>query len=93
VSALTTTLSRVLQDGEDLETALAAPRLHATGGRVELEEGWIVAAELGAFGYEVREREPSYFARVNAVAVRPDGSFRGVGEPRWAESAAGGPLR
>jgi gamma-glutamyltranspeptidase/glutathione hydrolase len=93
LSALVTVLSRTLQGGEDLEAALAAPRLHATAGRVELQEGWGVAGELAAFGYEVRERESSYFARLNAVAVLRDGTFRGAGEPRWTESAAGGPRR
>ncbi|HSG09692.1 MAG TPA: gamma-glutamyltransferase [Longimicrobiales bacterium] len=93
LSALITTLSRTLQSGDDLEVALAARRLHATGGQVELQEGWAVGGELTAFGYEVRERETSYFARLNAVAVLPDGTFRGVGEPRWTESAAGGPRR
>ncbi|HSG48804.1 MAG TPA: gamma-glutamyltransferase, partial [Longimicrobiales bacterium] len=93
LSALVTVLSRTLQEGEELEAALAAPRLHATGGRVELQEGWSVGAGLGAFGYEVRERETSYFARLNGVAVLTDGAFRGAGEPRWSESAAGGPRR
>ena len=60
---------------------------------MELQEEWGVAGELAAFGYEVREREASYFARLNAVAVLRDGTFRGAGEPRWTESAAGGPRR
>ena len=93
LSALVTVLSRHLQAGDPLEEAMRAPRLHATGGALELQEGWIVAAELAAFGYEVRERESSYFARLNAVSVLPDGTFRGVAEPRWTESAAGGPHR
>jgi gamma-glutamyltranspeptidase/glutathione hydrolase len=93
LSALVTTLSRSLQSGDDLADAMGAPRLHTTGGTVELQEGWSVAGEIGAFGYEVRERETSYFARLNAVEIGADGTFRGVAEPRWSESAAGGPRR
>ena len=93
LSALVSTLSRTLQEGQDLEAALAAPRLHPTGTRVDLQEGWGVGGLLQAFGYEVQEEESSYFARLNAVVISPDRIFRGVGEPRWRESAAGGPSR
>lgn len=93
LSALVMALSRVLQEDEELDDALAAPRLHATGGHVEVQDGWGIRGELGAFGYEVQTREPSYFARLNFVAIQSDGTFRGAGEPRWPESAAGGPRR
>lgn len=93
VSALVTTLSRVLQDGESLDAALASPRLHATGSRVEVQEGWPVAQALEDLGYRVGLREAAYFARLNAVALPRPGSFLGAGDPRWSESAAGGPRR
>jgi gamma-glutamyltranspeptidase / glutathione hydrolase len=91
LSGMVSTLLRHLKEGEPLEVALAAPRLHPTGDRVEIQEGWSAAAALTALGYKVSPKEWSYFARLNAVAIRPDGTFLGVGEPRWPESAAGGP--
>ncbi|MDP2959327.1 MAG: gamma-glutamyltransferase [Longimicrobiales bacterium] len=93
LSALVSTLTRYVRDGEGLEAALAAPRLHPTGDRVDVQEAWPAAAALEALGYQVTLREPSYFARLNAVELLAPRSFRGVGEPRWAESAAGGPRR
>jgi gamma-glutamyltranspeptidase/glutathione hydrolase len=93
LSALVSTLTRHLRDGEDLEAALVAPRLHPTGDRVDVQEGWAAAAALEALGYKVTLREPSYFARLNAVELTFPSAFRGVGEPRWSESAAGGPRR
>jgi len=38
-------------------------------------------------------REAAYFARLNAVELAPFRTCGGVGEPRWSESAAGGPRR
>ena len=58
-----------------------------------MQEGWPAAAALEGLGYQVTLREPSYFARLNAVELLAPRSFRGVGEPRWGESAAGGPRR
>jgi hypothetical protein len=60
---------------------------------VDVQEGWSAAGALEALGYEVTLREASYFARLNAVELLAPRSFRGVGEPRWSESAAGGPRR
>lgn len=93
LSALVGTLTRTLRDGVALDEALAGPRLHPAGERIDVQEGWAVAAVLEGFGYEVTLREPSYFARLNAVELPSPRSFRGVGEPRWSESAAGGPRR
>lgn len=93
LSALVSTITRYLGDDESLEAALQAPRLHPTGSRVEVQEGWTAAAALERNGYEVTLREPSYFARLNAIEVLAPRWFRGVGEPRWSESAAGGPRR
>ena len=92
LSALVTTIVR-FEAGVDLEAAMSLPRLHPTGGALLVEEGWEGAAELRAMGHEVEERPRTYFARLNAVEILPDGAFRGVGEPRWIHSAAGGPGR
>jgi gamma-glutamyltranspeptidase len=90
---MVSTITRYLRDGEDLEAALLAPRLHPTGDRVDVQEGWSAAGALEALGYQVSLREASYFARLNAVELLMPRSFRGVGEPRWSESAAAGPRR
>ena len=66
-------------------------RLHPTGLEVLVEAEWHAArSQLVEAGYSVATRERSYFARLNAVEVLPDGRFRGVGEPRWVNSAAAG---
>jgi gamma-glutamyltranspeptidase/glutathione hydrolase len=93
LSALVVTLSRWEDGGVDLERAMAGPRLHPTGGEVQVEEGWQGADPLASLRYQVIPRERSWFARLNAVEILPDGTFLGVGEPRWHESAAGGPRR
>ncbi len=92
LSALVATLTRVVDQGMALDEALAAPRLHPTGGEIVVEEGWPGADALRALGYRVAERERSWFARLNVVEVARDGGFLGVGEPRWSESAASGPV-
>jgi len=74
-----------------LETVMAEARLHPTDGAVLVEEGWPGADALANLGFTIESRERTYFARLNAVEILSDGTFRGVGEPRWSESAAGGP--
>jgi gamma-glutamyltranspeptidase/glutathione hydrolase len=93
LSAMVTAMVRYLRDGETLEGALAAPRLHPTGDRMDVQDGWSLSAALEGLGYQVALREPSYFARLNAVEYLTPIGFRGVGEPRWSESASGGPRR
>ncbi len=93
LSAMVGTLTRVLGAGIGLEAAMAAARLHPTGGTVLVEEGWPGAPELANLGFRVEPRERIYFARLNAVEVLPGGTFRGVGDPRWPGSAAGGSRR
>jgi hypothetical protein len=89
VGTLTDVIGREIR----LDVALAEPRLHPTGGVVLVEGGWPGADALANLGFEVEPRERTYFARLNAVEILPDGTFRGVGDPRWSESAAGGPRR
>ncbi|HSM61109.1 MAG TPA: gamma-glutamyltransferase [Longimicrobiales bacterium] len=91
VSALVTVLDRVLRSGEEVRVAMDAPRLHPTGGEVLVEEGWAEVEGLEALGFEVVPTERTFFARLNAIRIAGDGTFLGVGEPRWPESAAGGP--
>ncbi|MEQ9400160.1 MAG: gamma-glutamyltransferase [Longimicrobiales bacterium] len=93
VSSLVATVSRMVDHGLGVEEAMDAPRLHPTGGRILVPEGWPGIAGLEAAGYEVDPRDRDYFARLNVIEIGPDGTFRGVGEPRWIGSAASGPGR
>ncbi len=93
LSALVATVTRFLDQGMSIEQALAAPRLHPTGGVVQIQAGWSGEAGLEAMGYRVERHEPGFFARLNVVHVLGDRSFVGIGEPRWMESAAAGPRR
>ncbi len=90
ISALVTTLSRVLHRGMGMEEALTSPRLHPTGGRIYVEEGWDVHARMAEGGREVVPRERSYFARLNVIEVGA-GVWKGVAEPEWSGASAAGP--
>lgn len=94
LSAIVAVLSRILDAHTPLADAMAAPRLHPTSGRVDVEvrpgAAWSEAdiADLRALGFEVRPRdEPTYFARINAIG-REDGFWVGVSDPRWTGRAA-----
>ena len=52
-----------------------------------------IAAHLGIGEATVKAHLREAFARLNAVEILPEEMFRGVGDPRWSESAAGGPRR
>lgn len=95
ISAIVAVLSRSIDEGLPLPEAMAAPRLHTTGGRIDLESrdaaAWpgAVVADLRAMGFEVRTRgDAPYFARINAIAWEPDGTLVGMPDPRWAGRAA-----
>jgi gamma-glutamyltranspeptidase/glutathione hydrolase len=86
VTGLAQVLVRVIQRGEPLPDAIAAPRIHCDGAAVELDER--VAAqlelELRARGHEVEPRAASFgapaFARVNAIEITP-GRLVGAADP------------
>lgn len=90
ISAMVTTLSRVFHRGMGLEDAMAAPRLHPTGGRIYIEEGWEVGEFLAERGHDVQEREGSYFARLNVIEVG-DGQMTGIAQAEWSGASAAGP--
>jgi hypothetical protein len=46
---------------------------------------------LNGLGVATEEREPDWFARLNALEIRSDGMFLGIGESRWPDSSARGP--
>jgi gamma-glutamyltranspeptidase/glutathione hydrolase len=96
ISAVTQTVSRFVDGGLSLPDALAAPRLHPTSARVDVEArpgaGWSRARidSLAALGFTIRPRADSpYFGRVNAIAFdTTTGQWIGAADPRWHGGAA-----
>jgi len=100
LSGIVETVSRRIDQGLPLEAALAAPRLHPTPDRIEVEvragAAWGDAdvEALRGLGFTVRPRgDAPWFARVNAIAWDAEtGDWVGVADPRW-DGAAGGARR
>lgn len=91
-SAILATALRLVDDGQDLAAAVAAPRVHATGaGPVHAEPG-LGAHAIGALASLARERGWSgveewpapnlFFGGVHAVQCGPDGAVAAVGDGR-----------
>lgn len=83
-SALLQTMLRLVA-GDDLATAVMAPRVHWDGSVVQTEPGLSadVLASLAATGpVNVWSAPDLYFGGVNAVQRHPDGRVTAVGDPR-----------
>jgi gamma-glutamyltranspeptidase / glutathione hydrolase len=76
----------VVAHGMSVRDAIARPRVHLEGSRLQLEGGIepAVAARLEELGYEVvRWRSRNlYFGGASAVTLREDGSLEAAGDPR-----------
>jgi gamma-glutamyltranspeptidase/glutathione hydrolase len=90
VSAMVSTLSRIVDRGLDLESAVRAPRLHPTGGAIRLDEEWDVREALRAMGYRVERTDAGYFGRLNSVQLSGRRAF-GVADPGWSGASSSGP--
>lgn len=81
---------RTLVFGQDLEEAVAAPRFHQqwSPAWTEFEPGWPedLLEALRRRGHDVRAEERRW-ARVQAIAVDPDGKVTGVSDPRGGGAA------
>ncbi len=93
ITAIVQTIVNVIDGQMSLEKAVAAPRLHAQSGLVEMEPGFgrDVAAELRRRGFKLRlyKKLDMYFGGVHAVlydASRRE--FIGAADPRRDGSAA-----
>lgn len=100
-----TGLLQVLTDhvllGRPLEEAIGDTRFHFQSAegegadQVETEASLpdAVVDQLRALGWKVVLREPAgtgkYFGGVNAIELRPDGTFRGLADPRRTNAARG----
>jgi gamma-glutamyltranspeptidase/glutathione hydrolase len=85
-SAILQVVSNLIDFGLDLEAAVAAPRMHFEDGVLNLEPpvsaDMIAALGLHWPGLKVWNRESVFFGGAHSVAVAPDGSMRGAGDPR-----------
>lgn len=75
---------RILQ-GEPVESAIRAPRLHVDAGTLHLEGGWaddVVASLPKTWGVVRWDGLNLYFGGVQAVALRADGTLAAAGDPR-----------
>jgi gamma-glutamyltranspeptidase/glutathione hydrolase len=97
-SAVLCVVARMVDEGTDLATAVAAPRVHVSSDRAVHVEPGLDAADLAAIADVARERGwpapdawPTtniYFGGVHAVHRAADGSVTAVGDARRGGAAA-----
>jgi gamma-glutamyltranspeptidase len=69
--------------GRNLEEAVMAPRVHASGEQVYAEPGALDALDGGAEdGLTRYEEKDAFFGGVNAVERSEDGTFKDFADPR-----------
>ena len=85
-SAILQVISNLIDFGLDLEAAVASPRMHYEDGVLNLEppitEETIAALGTHWPGLKVWNRGSVFFGGAHSVAVAPDGSTHGAGDPR-----------
>lgn len=95
ITSIFQVLARVLVHGQDLESAIAAPRLHQQWKpqRTFVEQDFpeAMVAELVQRGHAI-EREERRWSSVQAILVRPDGTLEAFADPRRG-GVAGAPGR
>ena len=85
-SAILQVVSNLIDFGLELEAAVASPRMHFDDGVLNLEPP-ITADTIAALGthwpgLKVWNRGSVFFGGAHSVAVAPDGSTHGAGDPR-----------
>ena len=94
-SSIVAVVSRIIDQGHSLETAMAMPRVHPTEDGIDLEftgsNGFNMAdsSYFSSKGHVVSiKRGKARFGRVHAVMKNPDGDgWIGVADPDWEGSA------
>ena len=91
-SAILQTVVNVIDHGQDVREAIAAPRVHLEDGLLNVEEG-IDPAELDGLerrGYDVARWAPGnvFFGGVSAVTVAETGELAAAGDPRRGGAGA-----
>lgn len=90
-SALLAVTVRLLDRGESLADAVAAPRVHPSDGSIQVEPGHTpeALASLGAVAPVHEWQAPNlYFGGVHAVARSADGAVEAVADPRRGGAVA-----
>jgi gamma-glutamyltranspeptidase / glutathione hydrolase len=93
ITSVFQTLANVLVGGVTLADAVAAPRVHPAGGRLEVEggirAGTVSKLREAGFKPHMRRRRDPYFGGVHAIMVDPrTGKVSGGADPRRLGAAA-----
>ncbi|MFQ5519525.1 MAG: gamma-glutamyltransferase, partial [Mariprofundus sp.] len=80
-------LARHIMQGENIEAAVHAPRLHNEGGQLEVEPDFLADSDkeqLMQLGWRLREwqNQSIYFGGVHAISCDKRGNLHGSGDPR-----------
>ncbi len=91
--AITQVLTRMVMDGEDVETAVHAPRLHNEWRQLDVEPGLLRDSDrqrLQEAGWRLHEwqRQSVYFGGVHAIAIDSGGGVSASGDPRRGGAVA-----
>lgn len=93
-SALLTVALGLIDHGQDLDSAVDAPRMHVEGRNLSFEdtggEAWREALMRDWPEASVWDRPHMFFGGVHAVRRKPNGSVAAAGDPRRAGQAAVG---
>lgn len=86
ISSAFQTVRNIVEGGMSLARAVASPRVHFAGDRVEIEGGNPkgVVSELSNAGFSVhlRPRRDAYFGGVHAIMIEGSGEVSGAADPR-----------
>jgi gamma-glutamyltranspeptidase / glutathione hydrolase len=93
ITSVAQIVSNVVDFGMDLQTAMAAPRLHHQHlpDLLRYENRGLhapVVQQLRAMGHQIEER-PGFQGDVQSILIRPDGVMVGVSDPRRGGAAVG----
>jgi len=85
--AILQVLTRHKRLGQDIESAVYAPRLHNEGNRLDFEPGFMTdhnREQCLQMGWELNawQQQSVYFGGVNAISLDDKGEARGCGDPR-----------
>jgi len=91
--AILQVLTRHLLLGQDIETAVHAPRLHNEANRLDIEPDFLSEAEknqCSAMGWVLNpwQQQSVYFGGVNAISCDAQGGLHGCGDPRRGGAVA-----
>jgi gamma-glutamyltranspeptidase/glutathione hydrolase len=87
-SALVQVLVRALDEGQDLTTAIASPRLHVGDDVIDVEPGFPAGLVQGLAGARIWPTPDLYFGGVHAVTRDPEGRVTAVADTRRGGAVA-----